>query len=150
MVPSSRQQELVFRPVLRNAASLVLLFGMGVLLAGCNEEKLVELFGTIAIALLLILLVQVVVWAGLFSIMVINLVYLGRGKPNLGWGMTSLCAGAFALFPNIMHVWAAVKLTTVAPLAFSLGLCWVGYKNVKGARERARWERLGDSDADDE
>lgn len=143
MVPKSNASR---SPFLTNNASILTLGVMAVVLSGCDEQKLASLLGTLAIALVLIIVVQFIVWAGLFTIFVVNLVHLGRGKPNLYWGMASLCTGAFSLFVDVRGLVGALSFQNAAELAFSCGLCWVGYKNVKGARERALWERMGERD----
>lgn len=128
------------------ALSLVTLGVATLLLSGCNERAIGEVLGAIALALLVIVVVQLVVWAGLVALLVVNLVRLGRDKPSLGWGVAALTAGTFTVLPSVPGLFV-FRFGSLAELALSFGLCFFGYKNVAGARELERWKRLGERDA---
>ncbi|MDC3953659.1 hypothetical protein [Polyangium jinanense] len=143
MVPSTKHEGSSYP---RRAAILAALVASMALLPGCNGRELERLLEALVLLAIVLVVVHLVVWGAMVFVIVKNLVHLGRGKPSLGWGATSIAMGAVTGLPAIVTGVETFHPTALGSLLLSGALCFLGYKNVAGARDLARWRKLGDDD----
>lgn len=143
MVPSTKHEGSSFP---RRAAVLAALVATMALLPGCNGQELERILEAIVLLAIVLFVVHLVVWGAMVLVIVKNLVHLGRGKPSLGWGATSIAIGALTGLPQLFSIVEGFHAGALGSLLLSGALCFLGYKNVAGARDLARWRKLGGDD----
>ncbi|MDI3291401.1 hypothetical protein [Polyangium sp. 15x6] len=143
MIPSTKHEGSSYP---RRAAVLAALVASMALLPGCNNQELERLFEGLIVLAIVLVVVHLVVWGAMIFVIVKNLVHLGRGKPSLGWGATSIAMGALTGLPAIVTGVENFHPTALGSLLVSGALCFLGYKNVAGARDLAKWKKLGGDD----
>jgi hypothetical protein len=128
------------------AATLAALVASLALLPGCNGQELEKFFEALVLLAIVLVVLHLIVWGAMVLVIVMNLVHLGRGKPSLGWGATSIALGAVTGAPQILSLVEHFHAPTLGSVLLSVALCFLGYKNVAGARDLARWRKLGGDD----
>ncbi|MDI1443861.1 hypothetical protein [Polyangium sp. 6x1] len=143
MVPSTKHEGSSYP---RRAAALAALVASMALLPGCNGRELERFFEALLVLAIVLVVVHLIVWGAMVLVIVKNLVHLGRGKPSLGWGATSVALGALTGLPGLFSIVEHFHVGALGTLLLSGVLCFLGYKNIVGARDLARWRALGDDD----
>ena len=140
MVPSTKHEG---SSSSRRAAALAALVASMALLPGCNSQELERLVEALVLLALVLLVVHALVWGAMVLVIVKNLVHLGRGKPSLGWGATSMAIGVLTGLPRLFSIVQHFHVGSLGSLLLSGALCFLGYKNIAGARDLARWRAIG-------
>ena len=140
MVPSTKHEG---SSSSHRAAVLAALVASMALLPGCNSQELERLVEALVLLAIVLLVVHALVWGAMVLVIVKNLVHLGRGEPSLGWGATSMALGALTGLPQLFSIVQHFHVGSLGSLLLSGVLCFLGYKNIAGARDLARWRALG-------
>ena len=144
MVPSTKTEVSSLRA--SALAALAALVASLALLPGCNGHDVEKVIEAFALILIVIVVVNIVVWGAMVVVLVMNLVHLGRGKPSVGWGATAIGMGALTGLPMCVSLVQSFHAPTLGGVLLAAGFCFLGYKNIKGARDLAQWRKLGGDD----
>ena len=123
----------------RRLTTLVLLLVTITCLSGCNDR----FWETLALLVLVVVAIMVVTYGALLAVLIVNIVKLLRGRPSLGWGVTSLVCGGMtglsALSPLVSHLEHGSLPTglSLGSIGLAGALVFFGLRNVRGARASA-------------
>jgi len=108
-------------------------------LAGCNERELEKFF----LMLLVLAAIAVMVQVALLAVLIMGIVKLVQGKPDLRWGVAALVCGAFDGLPTLASLFSSghLRSLSLAGLALSGALIYVGFRNVRDAAKPAPVDR---------
>src|SRR5262245_27321223 len=119
----------------RRFITLVLLLVTITCLTGCDDR----FWETLALLIFVALAVMAVTYGALVAVLIVNIVKLLRGKPSLGWGVTSLVCGGLtglsSLSPLVFPLahGSLPSGLSLASIALAGALVYFGLRNVQGA-----------------